>query len=164
MYPEELSYQYTGMGTQILAPQERNIPFSRIIFPIAGYVSFRLFSSKQTYFDNCKPFQSMTNVWPLGILANSISILLQSYQVRYGLIEKTCIFNGMPKKPLDMSLETPKNLEIQSATWSDYKHHNTLKFLVLQHQILLSHLGSVHILRNQFLAYFRLSTPPRNQA
>ena len=26
--------------------------------------------------------------------------------------------------------ETPKNLELQSATWSDYKHHNTLKFLV----------------------------------
>ena len=36
----------------------------------------------------------------------------------------------MPKKPPDMSLETPKNLELQSATWSDYKHHNTLKFLV----------------------------------
>ena len=26
--------------------------------------------------------------------------------------------------------ETPKHLELQSATWSEYKHHNTLKFLV----------------------------------
>ena len=27
-------------------------------------------------------------------------------------------------------IEIPKNLELQSATWSEYKHHNTLKFLV----------------------------------
>ena len=26
--------------------------------------------------------------------------------------------------------ETPKSLELQSATWSEYKHHNTAKFLV----------------------------------
>ena len=30
----------------------------------------------------------------------------------------------------EIFIETPKNLELQSATWSDYKHHNTLKFLV----------------------------------
>ena len=27
-------------------------------------------------------------------------------------------------------MEAPKNLELQSATWLEYKHHNTLKFLV----------------------------------
>ena len=26
--------------------------------------------------------------------------------------------------------ETPKSLELQSTTWSEYKHHNTVKFLV----------------------------------
>ena len=30
----------------------------------------------------------------------------------------------------EMFVETPKNLELQGATWSEYKHHNTLKFLV----------------------------------
>ena len=30
----------------------------------------------------------------------------------------------------EIFMETPKNLEVQSATWSEYKHHNTLKFLV----------------------------------
>ena len=30
----------------------------------------------------------------------------------------------------EIFIETPKNLELQSATWSDYKHHNTLKFLI----------------------------------
>ena len=27
-------------------------------------------------------------------------------------------------------IKTPQNLELQSATWSKYKHHNTLKFLL----------------------------------
>ena len=26
-------------------------------------------------------------------------------------------------------IETPKKLELLSATWTEYKHHNTLKFL-----------------------------------
>ena len=30
----------------------------------------------------------------------------------------------------EIFIETPKDLELQSATWSDYKHHNTLKVLV----------------------------------
>ena len=30
----------------------------------------------------------------------------------------------------EIFIETPKNLELQSATWSEYKHHNTLMFLV----------------------------------
>ncbi|KAL5008430.1 hypothetical protein ScPMuIL_014011 [Solemya velum] len=30
----------------------------------------------------------------------------------------------------EVFIETPKDLYLQSATWSDYKHHNTLKFLV----------------------------------
>lgn len=30
----------------------------------------------------------------------------------------------------ELFIETPKDLYLQSATWSDYKHHNTLKLLV----------------------------------
>ena len=30
----------------------------------------------------------------------------------------------------EVFVETPKSLELQSATWSEYKHHNTVKFLV----------------------------------
>nr|XP_047130218.1 uncharacterized protein LOC124810063 [Hydra vulgaris] len=30
----------------------------------------------------------------------------------------------------EIFIETPKNLALQSVTWSDYKHHNTLKFLI----------------------------------
>ena len=30
----------------------------------------------------------------------------------------------------EIFIETPKNLELQSPTRSEYKHHNTLKFLV----------------------------------
>ncbi|XP_057297916.1 uncharacterized protein LOC130628892 [Hydractinia symbiolongicarpus] len=30
----------------------------------------------------------------------------------------------------EVFIETPKDLELQSATWSDYKHHNTMKFLI----------------------------------
>ena len=30
----------------------------------------------------------------------------------------------------EVFIETPKNLELQSATWSEYKHHNTIKCLV----------------------------------
>jgi len=30
----------------------------------------------------------------------------------------------------EIFIETPKDLELQSVTWSDYKHHNTLKFLI----------------------------------
>ncbi|XP_065665774.1 uncharacterized protein LOC136087229 [Hydra vulgaris] len=30
----------------------------------------------------------------------------------------------------EIFIETPRNLELQAATWSDYKHHNTMKFLL----------------------------------
>ena len=30
----------------------------------------------------------------------------------------------------EVFIETPKDLALQSATWSEYKHHNTIKFLV----------------------------------
>ena len=30
----------------------------------------------------------------------------------------------------EIFIETPKDLELQAATWSDYKHHNNIKFLV----------------------------------
>lgn len=30
----------------------------------------------------------------------------------------------------EIFIETPKNLQLQFSTWSDYKHHNTLKYLI----------------------------------
>ena len=30
----------------------------------------------------------------------------------------------------EVFIETPKSLELQRATWSEYKHHNTVKFVV----------------------------------
>ena len=30
----------------------------------------------------------------------------------------------------EVNIERPKSLNAQAATWSDYKHHNTFKFLV----------------------------------
>lgn len=30
----------------------------------------------------------------------------------------------------ELCIETPSNLHMQSSTWSQYKHHNTVKFLV----------------------------------
>ena len=30
----------------------------------------------------------------------------------------------------EIFIETPKDLEMQSATWSEYKHHNTVKFFI----------------------------------
>ena len=30
----------------------------------------------------------------------------------------------------EIFIDTPKDLEMQSATWSEYKHHNTVKFLI----------------------------------
>ena len=30
----------------------------------------------------------------------------------------------------EVFIETPKSLELQRATWSEYKHHNTIKFLI----------------------------------
>ena len=42
-------------------------------------------------------------------------------------------FKSMPDSILDgteVFTETPKNLDLQKITWSDYKHHNTAKLLV----------------------------------
>ena len=36
-----------------------------------------------------------------------------------------CIIDGS-----EVFIETPSDLQMQSSTWSDYKHHNTCKFLV----------------------------------
>ncbi|XP_065679784.1 uncharacterized protein LOC136094110 [Hydra vulgaris] len=30
----------------------------------------------------------------------------------------------------EIFIQTPRNLQLQSVTWSEYKHHNTLKFLI----------------------------------
>ena len=31
---------------------------------------------------------------------------------------------------VEVFIERPKSLDFQAATWSDYKHHNTIKFVV----------------------------------
>ena len=46
-------------------------------------------------------------------------------------------------------IETPKNLDLQKVTWSDYKHHNTAKTIGLcstqfQHYIYFKSLWWVH--------------------
>ena len=33
--------------------------------------------------------------------------------------------------------EIPKNLELQSATWSEYKHHNTIKIEMIRKPLLI---------------------------
>ena len=38
-YPEGFSYQYTGMGTQILAPKKWNIHLFTLLFCTTDYVS-----------------------------------------------------------------------------------------------------------------------------
>lgn len=43
----------------------------------------------------------------------------QKYPTTYAIIDASEVF-----------LETPSDLQMQSSTWSSYKHHNTAKFLV----------------------------------
>ena len=43
----------------------------------------------------------------------------ENYPTTYALIDGSEVF-----------IETPSDLSIQSSTWSQYKHHNTVKFLV----------------------------------
>ena len=51
---------------------------------------------------------------------------------------------------LEIFIETPKGLETQSAIWSEYKHHNTVKFLFVWYQILELPLFHKHILEDLF--------------
>ena len=37
----------------------------------------------------------------------------------------------------EVFIETPKNLELQSATWSEYKHHNTIKIEMIRKPLLI---------------------------
>ena len=45
--------------------------------------------------------------------------------VRMGYADTHSILDGT-----EFFIETPKNLDLQKSTWSDYKHHNTLKSLI----------------------------------
>jgi len=48
------------------------------------------------------------------------SIFKERYPTTYAIIDASEIF-----------VETPSDLHMQSFTWSQYKHHNTFKFLVV---------------------------------
>ena len=47
------------------------------------------------------------------------AVFKDKYPMSYAIIDGSEIF-----------IEMPSDLRMQSSTWSDYKHHNTLKFLV----------------------------------
>ena len=47
------------------------------------------------------------------------AVFSEKYSSTYAIIDGSEIF-----------LETPTDLCMQSSTWSNYKHHNTAKFLV----------------------------------
>ena len=57
---------------------------------------------------------STDQVW-----ATMPSIFKEKYPTTYAIIDASEIF-----------IETPSDLRMQSSTWSQYKHHNTFKFLV----------------------------------
>ena len=52
----------------------------------------------------------------LGTLPTAFKL---NFQTTYALIDGSEVF-----------IETPSDLSMQSSTWSQYKHHNTVKFLV----------------------------------
>ena len=47
------------------------------------------------------------------------SMFRETYPTTYAIIDASEIF-----------IETPSDLCMQSSTWSQYKHHNTFKFLI----------------------------------
>ena len=63
-------------------------------------------------------YEQWQNISRQVILATTLDRFCQSKNLA-GIIDCSDVF-----------IETPKNLELQSATWSEYKHHNTIKFLV----------------------------------
>ena len=63
-------------------------------------------------------YEQWQNISRQVILATTLDHFCQS-KTLVGIIDCSDVF-----------IETPKNLELQSATWSEYKHHNTIKFLV----------------------------------
>ena len=68
----------------------------------------------------------------MSLSLKSLIFMPEQERVRENLPSK---FKKMPDLMgiIDCSeifLETPKDLELQSVTWSDYKHHNTAKFLI----------------------------------
>ena len=56
---------------------------------------------------------------PEQVTANLPHVFKMKYPSTY------CIIDGS-----EVFIETPSDLQMQSSTWSDYKHHNTCKFLV----------------------------------
>ena len=55
-------------------------------------------------------------------------------QYTYELKFKCLLFHvyvaGKPSTLYEVFIEIPSNLEARSLTWSTYKHHNTIKFLI----------------------------------
>ena len=56
---------------------------------------------------------------PEQIAGNLPHVFKDKYPTTYAIIDGTEIF-----------IQTPTDLQMQSSTWSEYKHHNTCKFLV----------------------------------
>ena len=56
---------------------------------------------------------------PQQVAANLPHVFKEKYPTTFAIIDPSEIF-----------IETPSDLHMQSLTWSDYKHHNTAKFLV----------------------------------
>jgi hypothetical protein len=56
---------------------------------------------------------------PAQVKATLPHAFKEKYPLTYIILDATEIF-----------IETPNDLQIQSSTWSNYKHHNTSKFLV----------------------------------
>ena len=56
---------------------------------------------------------------PEQVAANLPHVFKEKYPSTFSIIDGSEVF-----------IETPSDLQMQSSTWSDYKHHNTCKFLV----------------------------------
>ena len=46
---------------------------------------------------------------------------------------------------IEVFMDRPKGLMARAQTWSNYKHHNTVKFLLLRDQLLLFQRGGVAV-------------------
>ena len=56
---------------------------------------------------------------PDQVVQNLPHVFKDKYPTTYAIIDGTEVY-----------IQTPTDLQMQSSTWSDYKHHNTCKFLV----------------------------------
>ena len=81
-----------------------------------GSCSNIFFSWLRAIAEYFKAFASIPNLETVLVISADC---LQCFKNLIGIIDCTEVF-----------IETPKSLELQSATWSEYKHNNTVKFLV----------------------------------